>query len=307
MASQMSTRRDPALSLPFRMRLKAWWHGYDLHVIRKLKDAEPEEEHDISGELEAEPWEQPRFLVPQMIWGEGFLTPGGAERAAELVRPLAIDASMSILELGGQLGGQARLLARDFGAWVTSVETDAEVADLAELMSERADLVKKTEFHVVDPASAAFRSKAFDVAVSTDILYAIENKQPLMLAVGKALKKRAQVLFCDFIRDESVSDTTALEAWIAVEPRPVHLWSEAQYRACLKKLRLDARVFNDESEKLRGIVVTGFSKYLTEASTSGVADDLRQPLVREVERWVRLVAALDSGALKAVRIYALRG
>ncbi|WP_162906486.1 methyltransferase domain-containing protein [Algihabitans albus] len=301
----MSTRLDPSVSLPLRMRLKAWWHGYDLQVTRRLKELE-ENDHGVSLEVEEQPWDGPKFKVPQLIWGEGFLTPGGAERTAELVKPLALDKSMSVLDIGGHLGGQARLIAKDFGAWVTAVEPDPELAAVADLLSEREGLGKKADFHAVDPDSAAFRKNAFDVAISTDALYTIESKRPLLAAVGKALKKRSQLLLSDYIRDETVSDTAALEAWMKLEPRPVHLWNETEYRACLKKLRLDTRVFSDESIQLRGTIVAGFSRYLSEAAQSGVEENLQQALVYEVERWVRLVAALDSGAVKAVRIYALR-
>ena len=305
MASPDPTRRDVEVSLPLWMRLKAWWHGYDLQATRRLKELEVG--HDVSFEAELEPWEKAEYLVPQLIWGEGFLTPGGAERVAELVKPLALDKSMSVLDVGGHLGGQARLIARDFGAWVTAVEADTQLAEVAGLLSEREGLGKKAEFHSFKPDSVEFRNNAFDVAISTDALYRVESKRALLIAVGKALKKRAQFMLSDYIRDESVADTSALDAWIKIEPSAVHLWTETEYRACFKGLKLDARVVSDVSVQLRSTIVAGFADYLNEAAKSGVEDRLQEALVNEVERWLRFVAALDSGALKAVRIHALRG
>lgn len=307
MARSGSTPRGMAVSLPLRTRLKAWWHGYDLEVIRRFKGFEPlENNHGVSFEAELQPWEKPELLVPQLIWGEGFLTPGGASRTAELVKPLGLDESMSVLDIGSHLGGQARLIARDFGSWVTGVETDPELTEVAKLMSEKEGLGKKALVHRFEPSSVEFRQNAFDVAVSTDALYRIEDKETLLSAVDEALKGRSQIMIADYVRDSDVADSTALDAWVKAEPGPVHLWTERDYRSLFTDLKFDLRICSDVTDTLRSTILASFSEYLKEAATSGVEDRLRDTLVGEVERWMRLVAALDSGAVKALRLHAFR-
>ncbi len=307
MSASSRARDIQHVSLPLSVRLKAWWHGYDLQLIRKQRlEAALRRQHGVAFEAERQAWEVPHLKVPQLIWGEGFLTPGGATRAAELVKPLGLDESMSVLDIGCGLGGQARLMARDFGAWVTGIEADRELAEAAKLMSEKEGMGRKAQVHGFEPSDVEFRQRAFDVAISTDALYRIETKSSLLGAVSEALKGRAQIVLTDYVRDEEVTQTGALDAWLGSEPGAPELWTAREYRSCLNRLKFDIRVFSDVSEELRRLVIGGFADYLNGAARGGVEPQLQAPLVNEVERWTRLVAALDSGALKAVRVYAQR-
>jgi 2-polyprenyl-3-methyl-5-hydroxy-6-metoxy-1,4-benzoquinol methylase len=304
-AVRRSQAAPAATHLPLSLRLKAWWHGYDLRAIRRQMELQAKQ-HGVSYEHELQPWERGLLKVQQMIWGEGFLGPGGAERAAELVKPLGLDESMSVLEIGCGLGGQARLIAREHGSWVTGIEADRELADVARLMSEKAGFGKKAQVHAFDPEHVEFRQRSFDVAISTDALYRIADKERLLHAISEALKGRAQILLVDFLRNEEATDETALKAWMETEPAPPELWTERDYRKCLNDLKFDVRVCHDVSQEMRSTIVGGFTHYLNGAAQAGVDPALQELLVAEVERWTRTVAALDSGALRAVRLYGQR-
>ncbi len=300
--------RQPAAaemqSVPLGLRLKAWWHGYDLRAVRRLRSSEGDG-HGVSYDASVPPWERGALRIQQMIWGEGFLIPGGAERVAELVKPLGLDESMSVLEVGCGLGGQARLIAREHGAWVTGIEADRELAEAARLMSEKEGVGKRALVHPFDPETVEFRQRAFDVALSTDALYRIANKDRLLYTVSEALKGRCQILVVDYLRGDAPEDA-ALTAWAEAERDPPELWSEREYRTCFNDLKFEVRVCHDVSRHLRQCIVGGFARYLDRAARAGVAPDLQAPLVAEVERWTRTVAALDSGSLRAVRLYAQR-
>jgi 2-polyprenyl-3-methyl-5-hydroxy-6-metoxy-1,4-benzoquinol methylase len=305
MSAPDADRRGPHASLPLGLRLRAWWHGYDLQVRARHAGPAALAAHGVGYDATRAPWDRPDLKVPQMIWGEGFLAPGGTARSDELVKPLGLDETMSVLEIGAGLGGQTRTIARSFGTWVTGIEADRGLADIARMMSEKDGLAKKAQIHPFDPGEVEFRQRAFDVALSTDALYRIEPKERLLAAVSDALKGRCQVLIVDYVRGEA-ADRTALETWAAVEQAPVHLWDEREYRDCLNDLKFDVRVCSDVSAEQRRTVIAGFAGFLDGAARSGIAEDLQEVLVREVERWTRLVAALDSGAVRAVRLYAQR-
>jgi 2-polyprenyl-3-methyl-5-hydroxy-6-metoxy-1,4-benzoquinol methylase len=305
MSASDAAKRGSGVAVPLGARLKAWWHGYDLQVRHKAQAAE-RPAHAVAYEADLPPWERADLAVPQRIWGDGFLTPGGPARAGELIKPLGLDSSMSVLQVGCGLGGLARYVAQASGAYVTGIEADRDLADIAQRMSDRDGLAKKAKVHPFDPAHVEFRPRAFDVAICDHALHRFEEKETLLGAVADALKGRCQLLIVDYVLAPEAEEAPALAAWMAAEPRPVHLWTVQEYRNCINGLRFDMRVCADITAEQRRTVVGGFAQYLSAASQAGVEDRLKEALVDEVERCTRLVAALDSGALQLVRIFAHR-
>src|SRR5687767_9405238 len=91
---------DGAPKAPFKQRLLAWWEGVDLPPTELPPPPRPEAEphrEPPPPPIKLEPWENPAIRVRHAIWGEGFRSPGGASFVLELVKPFAINNSMSIL------------------------------------------------------------------------------------------------------------------------------------------------------------------------------------------------------------------
>ena len=62
-----------------RDRVKAWWEGYELvEQAPQRRAMDLGLDHDVRYERDAEFWETSRLLLVQEVWGEGFLSPGGA-------------------------------------------------------------------------------------------------------------------------------------------------------------------------------------------------------------------------------------
>ena len=72
------------------------------------------------------------------LWGEGFLAPGGREEILRLAVPLGLSASSSVLLLGAAAGGPPRTLATDLNVWVTCLEQDPVLRELAARRIQRA-------------------------------------------------------------------------------------------------------------------------------------------------------------------------
>ena len=112
MGAALETSAPPGAKPSFKTRLKAWWEGYDpadlmaeaLPVEPVLVTATPAE----APPAEVPPLEQPHIKVAQQIWGEGFMRPGGAAAILTLVKPFAINPSMTVMEFGGSAEDIAR-------------------------------------------------------------------------------------------------------------------------------------------------------------------------------------------------------
>ncbi len=60
----------------------------------------------------------------ELIWGEGFLSPGGLEATLEIVRGLDLDGK-SVLDIGCGIGGPAMVLVRERGCRVIGLDLEA--------------------------------------------------------------------------------------------------------------------------------------------------------------------------------------
>ena len=77
--------------IPFWMRLKAWWEGYDLSL--REKQLVPLEMGELSQDEvrpESPEWLSKRLEIMQEIWGKGMTGPGRSglhPEAGEALRP----------------------------------------------------------------------------------------------------------------------------------------------------------------------------------------------------------------------------
>ena len=99
----------------------------------------------------------------------------------------------------------------------------------------------------------------------------------------------------------------ALKAWQALEPFPPTLWNLQQYTDCFKSLGFDIRITEDISGQYKAQIVLGWDNLLQTVDIRKLPRAHQLTVLDEAERWVKTIIALDSGALKAYRFYALAG
>ena len=109
------------------------------------------------------------------------------------------------------------------------------------------------------------------------------------------------IIMTDFLFD--ADDTSAeLEAWAEVEEQPVYPWTEDALKKSLKAADITLRIFEDESEDYKRMVIKAWSEYLNSVNGSDVTEEMGKELAREGEFWARRIAAIDAGVLRYFRI-----
>lgn len=243
---------DGVPKAPFKQRFLAWWDGVDLPPMeptppRPQAEREPE---PPPPPIKLEPWENPRIRVRQAIWGEGFRSPGGMTFALELVKPFAINNSMSILDFGCGAGGSARAIAKEFDVWITGIERDREQVDLGKLLSSKAGLERKAEIIAYDPENFVSRSGGFDCILSIDTMFRFEAREVILARLENVLKTRGQITVCDYARaDNAPADHPLIAAALGAEAPP--LWTKGEYEKRFNELKFDLRVSEDITDKYR--------------------------------------------------------
>jgi methyltransferase family protein len=241
----------------------------------------------------------------QALWGPGFAAPGGEQHVLDLVQPFTLDPAMSMLDISAGLGGAARVIANRFGVYVTGLERDLTIAQRGMVISVLQDMAKRAPVSVYDPESVELRAGAFDCILGRQATYAVRDKERLLRVLILSLKGRAQLLLTEFVADPKAGARPELAAWSGQLPRPPVLWTVEQYTDCLAGLGFEIRVTEDITATYRGLILSGWGQFLRTAALRKLPKPHLAAILGEVEFWLRTTAALESGALKVYRFYAL--
>jgi len=94
-----------------------------------------------------------------LVWGAGFLSPGGPEEVLEIVRGLALQ-DASVLDIGCSTGGPAIVLARDLGAHPVCIDVETPLLDKARRLAGEAGVGERIEFRWSSPARCPSPTRA---------------------------------------------------------------------------------------------------------------------------------------------------
>lgn len=304
MAAEQTSKGPPSAKIPFKLRLKAWWDGNDLQV--KPPAAPGGDKPVVPGDSRALSWSEARIGLSQKIWGEGFSSPGEEDYILSLVKSLGLTPAMSVLDLGAGLGGAGRVMAQNFGCWVTSMEANPDLANAGNETSVKMGLAKKAPVEHFDPETIELKENAYDCVFSQGALFTMPGKERLLQQIDGSLKDRGQLLLTDFVKTEAASDDGALSEWIAKEPLKPQVWSIEDYTSYVEALGYDVRVIEDMSDRFKTMVLKGWAAFLSSIDKAGLDHETGAALVTEVELWTRRTQTLESGALRVSRLHALK-
>ena len=99
----------------------------------------------------------------ELIWGEGFLSPGGPEEVAAALAGRDIRGA-EVLDIGCGIGGIDLLLAERFcAAKVTGIDVEGDNIERARRRAERRGLAGRVGYRLVEPGPLPFEPASFDV------------------------------------------------------------------------------------------------------------------------------------------------
>jgi phosphoethanolamine N-methyltransferase len=142
----------------------------------------------------------------EILWGRGFLSPGGASEVREIVEGLDL-AGKTILDLGCGTAGPDMVLAGELGA-DHIVAIDIEAGVLARARSNVAlsnGLADRIEFSLVEPGPLPFPDESFDVVFSKDVIVQIPDKEALFREVLRVLRPGGIFAGSDWLGSETTA------------------------------------------------------------------------------------------------------
>ena len=198
----------------------------------------------------------------ELIWGTGFMTPGGEGNIANLVQGLEVR-KRRILDIGCGIGGPAFLLARKYGAYVVGTDIESQLIERARLRAKELDLDSRCEFRLVEPGAMPFPDGTFDVVVSAGVIMQIENKPELFEEILRVLQPGGVFSAYDWMKPEGeFSDD--MRYWFKMERLTYAMKTFAEYEALLRDAGFTEIELTDRSGWYRKKVQDEYERVRTE-------------------------------------------
>ncbi len=138
----------------------------------------------------------------ELLWGEGFLSPGGPAEIRELLFGVSLR-DKEVLDIGCGVGGIDLLLAAEHGArTVLGIDIETPLLERAEARARAAGLADKVRFQLVESGPLPFEDASFDVVFSKDAIISIPDTATLFGEVFRVLRPGGHLVVGDWYRGD---------------------------------------------------------------------------------------------------------
>ena len=231
----------------------------------------------------------------EWLWGEGYLSPGGAEEVARVVEGIDL-AGREMIDIGCGSGAIAVALVRNHDAGhVTGIDVEETACADARARAEAAGLSDRIAIRHVDPGPLPFPDASLDVVFSKDAIIHIPEKEALAREIFRVLRPGGWFAASDWLISHDGDPSPEMAHYIECEGLDFAMASPARYEKALKaagfeEVRLTNRnpwyreVARDELATLQGPKRAELEK------AYGV-----DFIAEQVATWTAMVEVLETG------------
>ncbi len=238
----------------------------------------------------------PRMIAMlEAVWGEGFLSPGGAEEVARVIGSHRLT-GLSVLDIGCGAGGVDVALATTHGAaYVCGIDVEDPVLTHARALVARHGLSDRIGLVKVAPGPLSFPPATFDVVFSKESIVHIPDKHALMREVFRVLKPGGRFLASDWLIGTEGAPSPQMAAYIAAEGLDFGMATPARYHEAMTQAG-----FVEVSTSSRNLWYRGQARAELERLRGPVgvaaARIVGQDFVdQNIGIWSRMIPVLDTG------------
>lgn len=238
-----------------------------------------------------------------LVWGSGFLSPGGPEEVAEVCRGLDLK-DAHVLDIGCGTGGPSIALARDMGARVLGIDIEPQLLDRARTLADQAGVADQVEFRQVTPGPLPFDDNSFDVVFSKDALIHIPDKQALYADIMRVLKPGGALAASDWLAGEHADNDDTFQHYLSLVPLDYTMATAAQTVNVMRKAGFENVTSTDRN---------AWYAELAPLEVARIEGPLRDKIIEvsnaeTYEKWLAIRRALAAAALSGgLRPTHLRG
>ena len=184
----------------------------------------------------------------QIIWGDGFLSPGGAAEVACLLEGSDI-AGCTILDIGCGLGAIDELLVAKYAAAsVVGIDIDPSLLAGMRARVERAQLAGRIRAVQVRGGPLPFTNGNFDVVFSKDSLVQIPDKPAIFAEVLRVLRPGGRFIASDWLRGGASQYSAEMLEFFRLEGIAYSMATLAESAAALRNAGFESVEIRDRHD-----------------------------------------------------------
>ncbi len=234
----------------------------------------------------------------ELIWGDGFMAPGGEGNVAKLIDGLDVRNKL-ILDFGCGIGGPAFFLARNHGARVVGIDIEAPLIERARLRAKQLGLQAQTDFHLVDPGPLKFANDSFDIVLSSGVFTQIENKLETYKECLRVLKPGGVLTSYEWMKCEGeYSDD--MRYWFKLEGLTYAMETPERHAEILAVAGFSDIEINDRSAWYRRRVRAEYEQIISQLYPTMLSQMGQDDADHFVENWRAMVVVCEKAEMLQV-------
>ena len=250
----------------------------------------------------AEEYDDALVALLELIWGEGFLSPGRPDAVRKIVKGLELSDKL-VVDIGSGLGGPGITLAKEYGARVIGLEVEQGLVQRAVDHIESADLSNRISCRHYEPGPLPLPDNAADFVFGKDSWIHIEDKKAFFDEVFRILKPGGILTAGDWMcSDKPYGQDMAY--FFELEGLTYHMDTLENYGQILRECGFIDIVLEDIAQTYQ---VQAQQEYT--AMRGPLENQMREILGEKakahfIENWRALTVVLDNGELRPSRFRA---
>jgi len=229
------------------------------------------------------------------IWGDGFLSPGGADEVARVLSNVNIE-NKSVLDIGSGSGACAILLVSEHkAAQVIGIDVEDPVCEAANRRAKEAGVDDKIEILKVIPGPFPFDASTFDVVFSKDSIIHIPDKSEMARQAFRVLKPGGKFAASDWLISHEGSPSPQMEDYIKAEGLDFAMASPKTYLKAMQNAGfVDVELVNRNPWYAK--IAAKELAWLTGSNRTKLSERHGTDYINhQIEIWDKLVGVLESG------------
>lgn len=141
----------------------------------------------------------PQRLLPSDLTPVDHFHVGGKDATLQLIQLVGVQAGMEVLDVGGGLGGPARMLASERACRVTVLDLTQEYCQVGQMLTARAGLSDLVRFQQGNALDMPFPDESYDVVWTQNCSMNIADKELLYAELQRVLRPSGRLALHDVL------------------------------------------------------------------------------------------------------------